>query len=67
VSVFAYHGWCAETDCCEAATKRAQIGIGRMVLMVPLCAEHLGRFVAEVGELRDYELAIVVGDGETEA
>jgi hypothetical protein len=67
VSVFAYHGWCAERECREPATKRAQVGMGRLVLMVPLCEAHLGRFVSEVGELKDYELGIVVQGGETEA
>jgi hypothetical protein len=65
VSVFSYYGWCAEADCREAATKRAQVGMGCLVLMVPLCEEHLGRFVAEVGELREHELGIVVQGGET--
>jgi hypothetical protein len=48
VTVFSYHGWCSEHACREVATKRAQIGVGDLVLMVPLCEEHLDRFRAEV-------------------
>lgn len=61
MSVFAYHGWCADPDCREAATKRAQIGIGNRTLVVPLCDEHLETLKKEFDDMRGHDLAMVEG------